>query len=183
VVSEAQGVPSSWSCCAAPTWRALPGSIAFTGDWSGSRTTQFSRNRTVSRLWLRWFRIHVGAHHFDSSERLVALHPGIVSGWVRVRLARDSRFFGAVLHPDRNSPRDCVPHVGDLTLVGLDDRLDAFRPAPPGLEVESPNRESLELNDLDPSLVRGANLVGRAWDLTCSFITLSRVRRAPTTQS
>ena len=124
------------------------------------------------RLWLAgvakkriaWLglRIDVGTHHFDSNEGLVALHPGIVSGWDRVRFARDNRFFGAVLHPDRNSPGDCVPDMGDLTLVGLDDRLDAFRPAPPGLEVESPNRESLELNNLDPSLVRGANLIGRA---------------------
>jgi hypothetical protein len=111
-------------------------------------------------LCLRWFRIHVGAHHFDSNEGLVAFFPGIMSGWERVRLARDNRLFGAILHPDHNSPGDRVPDMGDLTLVGLDDWLDAFRPAPPGLEVESPNRESLDLNDLDPSLVQGANLVG-----------------------
>jgi hypothetical protein len=51
--------------------------------------------------------------------------------------------------------------MGYLALVGLDDRLDAFRPAPPGLEIESSNRETFEFDNLDPGLVWGANLVGR----------------------
>src|SRR2546426_3669455 len=124
------------------------------------------------RLWLAgvakkriaWLglRIDVGTHHFDSNEGLVALHPGIVSWRDRVRLARDDGLFGAVLHADGNSPGDSVADVRDLALVGLNDRFDAFRPAPPRLEVETPDREPLKLNDLDPGLVRGANLVGRA---------------------
>ena len=39
--------------------------------------------------------------------------------------------------------------MGDLALIGLHDRLHAFRPAPTRLDVESPDRKPLELDDFD----------------------------------
>src|SRR5438093_12904428 len=50
----------------------------------------------------RRLRIHVGAHHFDSNERLVVFHPGIVSRRDRVGLARYTGLLGAILVADRN---------------------------------------------------------------------------------
>jgi len=41
--------------------------------------------------------------------------------------------------------------MGDLALIGLHDRLHAFRPAPTRLDVESPDRKPLELEWPAPS--------------------------------
>jgi hypothetical protein len=46
-----------------------------------------------------------------------------------------------------------------LATVGFDDRLNAFRPPPPGLEDESTQSKIAEPNDFNPRFVWRPNFV------------------------
>ena len=50
--------------------------------------------------------------------------------------------------------------VADLAAVGTNYRLDAFGPTPSGLQVELPDRVTLQPDYLQSRLVGGADLVG-----------------------
>jgi hypothetical protein len=98
--------------------------------------------------------VRVRAHHLDADEGLIALHPGVVPRRDGVRLAGADRLLGAVLHVDLDAPRHRIAHVRYLAEVGLDYRLDAFRPAPAGLKIESPDREVFVLTNFHARFVR-----------------------------
>ena len=73
-----------------------------------------------------------GALELHEDRRLVADDPGIVSWGDPVDLARRDLTFASVLVSHVQTARDNVADVLDLAAVGLDDRLDAIRPAPAG---------------------------------------------------
>ena len=75
-----------------------------------------------------------GALELHEDCRLVADDPGIVTGSDPVNLARRDLTFASVLVSHVQTARDDVADVLDLAAGGLDDRLDALRPAPAGLK-------------------------------------------------
>ena len=71
-------------------------------------------------------------------RRADPLDLGIVPRRYGVGLAGVDGLEGAICQAHRERPRDGVTQVRELTLLRLDDRFDAVRPAPAGGEVEPP---------------------------------------------
>ena len=69
--------------------------------------------------------------------------------------------FSAVIHPGRHRPRELVAVMRGLATVRLDDRLDASRPLPAGLERSATDCASRDRHQLEMALVESSYLVRR----------------------
>src|SRR5207244_2208147 len=65
--------------------------------------------------------------------------------------------------------RHCIADVGNLAAVRSDNRLDALRPPPSWLEIQSPHRVSWKPDDLDTRLAWSAHLVWSVMRLGLEF--------------
>jgi hypothetical protein len=68
---------------------------------------------------------------------------------------------GSIIMLDVQCARDGVSDVFDLAAVGAGDGLDAFRPAPTGLEGVAPDLTSSDVDEIHRRLVRRTGLVRR----------------------
>jgi hypothetical protein len=101
-----------------------------------------------------------GAAEVERHARLIADHPGVVTGPDHERVTGPQLHLGAVGHPHPLAPGDDIAGVGDLAQLGAGERLDVLRPAPAGLEHRAPDRRVIECDQIDPALLgRGPALV------------------------
>src|SRR5215831_6285127 len=96
-----------------------------------------------------------------ADEEFVADDPGVVPWLDDVRLSSGDLRLTPVFVLDMHPSRLHHAHMVDLALLGSDDRLDALRPPPPGLEGEAGHRSASHPDYLGLRLVRRTSLVGR----------------------
>src|ERR1700752_185400 len=78
-----------------------------------------------------------GAVPVDDDRRLIADNPGVVAARKRRDVARAGDEFRAVVHPYSEPAAHVILEVRRLAALGLCDRLDVVRPAPPWLKNEA----------------------------------------------
>jgi hypothetical protein len=100
-----------------------------------------TRQRRALRVLLGGLRLELEPH-----DALVADDPRIVTGLDDVRLAGPDLLFRAVFVGHLHRARLQKPEVAHLTLLASDDRLDALRPSPSGLQPHPANGRSTHPN-------------------------------------
>src|SRR5690348_12734600 len=70
----------------------------------------------------------------DDDDRLVAQYPRVVAPWQRGDVSGLGDDLGAVVHADRQPAAHVVLEMRSFAAVGIRDRLDIVRPAPPRLQ-------------------------------------------------
>src|SRR5580700_9012990 len=103
-----------------------------------------------------------GAVPVDYHDRLVADHPGVMSGRERRNVAGTRVKLRPVCHLDPQHARSVVLKVRRLAQLGSRDRLDVHRPAPARLARQAPDGSAADAHEIDatfldhPFLVRGS---------------------------
>src|SRR5437763_6231141 len=136
------------AACGSPRYRSL------IGRWMArrrSRSIWLAAGVLLGRLRLE----------LEPNERVIPDHPGVVSRFDHVRLARAELGFGAVVVRDVQASRLNDSDMPRLTALGARHRLDAVRPFPAGLKRHPGRRSRSQANDLDACLLRRACLIGR----------------------
>src|SRR5437762_1241783 len=83
-------------------------------------------------------RVLLGAHHLNAHEALIAFNPSVVARGNGVRHSRLESFLSTVVQSDRKAPGHRIADVRDLAAGCANNRLDALRPLPSRLEIQSP---------------------------------------------
>ena len=106
-------------------------------------------------------RVGGGTLETDDHDRFVADDMGVVARGDPVHHAGHDVAGRSVAVLDvQKCPDTTYPMCSDLARVGPDDRLDALRPAPPGLERVPADLTAADLHDLDRRAWRAPDLVG-----------------------
>src|SRR3954464_13226750 len=106
------------------------------------------------------------ALELDCYDGFRACVPGVVAGGDAVDHARPDVLLRAVIVLEVQRPGDQVTDVVDLAAIGVNNRLDALRPAPAGLESVSTNLPTSDREQLDLRFVGSACLV-RGTEIAC----------------